>query len=230
MRRSRGNLLRYRMDMLERYSRVRHMCPSTSRLMMRLGACGSATERIKVRGIGCALMLAGAMSLGLSGCASTPPLKHVLLVPPQASHLPPRGSNWQVALVKVPEYLDSQNIRYRTNDYVIKELPNAQWAEPLPSAITSLLQTTINSKLETGRAKPYTVHVDIATFALQPSGKVVLSGRWRVTNRKSGEVVARDAIALKKSLSTQNRTPESIGRTMSQLVRELAYRIVATVG
>lgn len=178
----------------------------------------------------CALMLAGMVSLSLAGCTSTPPLKHVLLTPPQASHLPPRGSNWKVALVQVPEYLDSTEIRYRTSDYVISELPNARWAQPLPSAIASLLQTTINSKLETDRARPYTVHVNIANFAPQPSGKVVLSGRWRVTNRKSGEVVARDAITIKEPLPTRTRTPAGIGRAMSHLVRTLAYRIVAAAG
>lgn len=177
-----------------------------------------------------AVIVAFLVIIGVTGCASAPPLKQVLLAPPETHHVPPEQSNWQVAVVTVPNYLDSYHIRYRSSDFVIDELPNAKWAQRLPSAITALLQSTIDSKLETNRDRPYRVKVTIATFAPQPSGKVVLSARWRVNNRDTGESVAHDSVIINKPLTMKDRTPETIGQTMSQTVRNLAYQVVAEAG
>ncbi|GEM_PF-1082179 len=177
------------------------------------------------------VLIAGALAVTtLAGCSSSPPLKHVLLAPANTTVEPPKHSSWQVAQVNVPAYLDSYDINYRASSYVIDQLPNAKWAQRLPAGITALLQSTINSQLQSGRHKPYTVKVDVSTFAPQPSGKVVLSARWQVKDRKTGHVVAQDATVIKQSLPDKKRTPESVGRTMSRAVRKLGHRIVAAAG
>ncbi len=205
--------------------------------MQRLSA--NLSERRRVLCTGCwerlipraaTSLAAVALMAGIAGCSGAPPLKQVLLAPPQASQVARQGANWQVARVKVPDYLDSYHIRYRASDFVIDELADAKWAQRLPAGVTALLQSAIDSSLKQNRHRPYTVHVDISTFAPQPSGKVVLSAHWRVTNRQSHETVAQNAAVINKPLAVKKRSPEAIGRTMSQAVRTLAQRIVSTAG
>ncbi|MGN8160156.1 PqiC family protein [Salinisphaera sp. RV14] len=165
----------------------------------------------------------------LAGCSSLPPLKHVMLTPPQTQRLAARPSDWKVQRVQMPEYLDNYDIQLRTNDYVLTRLPDAKWAERLPVAVTRLLQQTIDEKLQTKRAKHYQVHVNIDTFEPQPSGQVVLSADWRVTDANGQTVVRHDSL-IKEPLPKTGRNADTIGRAMSTAVRELAMQIVARAG
>lgn len=170
-----------------------------------------------------ALVLA---SLLLAGCGSLPPLKHVVLSPPQTQRPASRPSAWKVRRVQMPEYLDNYDIQLRTHDYVVTHLPDAKWAERLPAAITHLLQQTIDEKLETHRDRHYAVHVDVDTFEPQPSGQVVLAARWRVTDA-ADNTVARDSSLIKKPLATSQRHADAVGHAMSMAVRGLAMQIIA---
>ncbi|WP_423823235.1 PqiC family protein [Salinisphaera sp. SPP-AMP-43] len=174
------------------------------------------------------------MAMLLAGCSSMPPLKHVMLSPPQTQRLASQSSNWDVRRVQMPEYLDNYEIQLRTEDYVLTQLPNARWAERLPVATTRLLQQTINEKLQNGRDKHYEVHVDIDTFEPQPSGNVVLAAEWRVTDA-ADTVVAHDDTLIKQPLAegdAESSQPSAgeIGRSMSSAIRELAMQIVARTG
>lgn len=173
--------------------------------------------------------LALAMASGLSACGSVPPLKHVMLSPPQTQRLPSRPSHWQVRRVKMPEYLDNYDIQLRTDDYVLTRLHDAKWAERLPLATTRLLQQTINEKLVHNRQKHYRVDVDVDTFEPQPSGEVVLSAQWQVIGA-GDQVIARDDAQIQEPLPASQRTPGAIGQAMSSAVRELALRIVSAAG
>lgn len=170
-----------------------------------------------------------ATALSLTGCGSLPPLKHVMLSPPQTQRPAARPSDWEVRRVQMPEYLDNYDIQLRTNDYVLTRLADAKWAERLPVAMTRLLQQTINEKLETKRDRHYQVHVNVDTFEPQPSGKVVLAADWRVTDANGNTVVHHDSL-IKEPLPSSQRNPDTIGRAMSTAVRELAMQIVARAG
>lgn len=175
-------------------------------------------------------MVSVVASLVLTGCGSLPPLKHVMLSPPQTQRLASQPSEWQVRRVQMPEYLDNYDIQLRTDDYVVTRLSDAKWAERLPAATTQLLQRTIDEKLQAHRDRHYEVHVDVHTFEPQPSGQLVLAANWRVTNA-AGDTVARDDSLIKQPLPTsQRRNADAIGRAMSEAVRELAMRIVARAG
>lgn len=173
--------------------------------------------------------LALALTAGLSACGSVPPLKHVMLSPPQTERLAARPSNWHVRRVKVPEYLDNYDIQLRTDDYVLTRMPDAKWAERLPVACTRLLQQTIDEKLLHNRNKHYRVEVDIETFEPQPSGNVVLSALWKVVNRDD-QVVARNDAQIQEPLPQRDRSPSDVGQAMSTAIRELAARIVSAAG
>lgn len=168
-------------------------------------------------------------SLLLAGCGSLPPLKHVMLSPPQTQRLASRPSEWKVLRVQMPEYLDNYDIQLRTDDYVLTRLADAKWAERLPAAMTRLLQQTIDEKLQAHRDRHYEVHVDVDTFEPQPSGQVVLAAGWRVTNADGDTVAGHDSL-IKEPLPTAKRNADSIGRAMSNAVRELAMQIVARAG
>jgi len=168
--------------------------------------------------------------LGLAGCASVPPLQHVLLSPPQSERAPARSSDWTVRRVRVPEYLDSYDVQMRTDDYVLTRLKDAKWAERLPLAITRLLQQTIDEKLVSNRDRPYQVDVSVDTFEPQSEGQIVFSSRWTVTDTSDDSVVARDNTLIQQALPGAARDPAAIGRAMSEAVRQLAFRIVAEAG
>ncbi len=174
--------------------------------------------------------LAAFVISGLAGCASVPPLQHVLLSPPQNERAPARSSEWHVRRVQVPEYLDSYDIQMRTDEYVLTRLPDAKWAERLPLAMTRLLQQTIDEKLVGKRDRPYQVDVAVDMFEPQPDGQVVLSARWTVTDTQDDAQIARDNTLIQQPLSAKTRDAAEIGRAMSDAVRQLAFRIVAQAG
>lgn len=174
-------------------------------------------------------VLALLLTAGLSACGSVPPVKHVMLSPPQTQRLAAQPSNWNVRRVKMPEYLDNYDIQLRTDDYVLTRMPDAKWAERLPVACTRLLQQTIDEKLLHNRDKHYRVEVDISTFEPQPSGHVVLSAQWKVVNRDD-QVVARNDAQIQQPLARRGRSPSDVGQAMSTAIRELAARIVAAAG
>ncbi|MDA3919134.1 MAG: PqiC family protein [Salinisphaera sp.] len=176
-----------------------------------------------------ALALATVMLAGLAACSSAPPLKHVMLSPPQTERLPARPSNWEVRRVKMPEYLDNYDIQLRTADYVLTRMPDAKWAERLPVAVTRLLQQTIDEKLVNHRDRHYRVDVDIDTFEPQPSGHVVLSASWKVLNAKD-KLVTRDDTLIQEPLPKRHQSPSAVGQAMSTAVRELALQIVSAAG
>lgn len=175
------------------------------------------------------LVLIAVFFLPLSGCGSLPPLKRVVLSPPQTARLAAQPSHWQVRRVRMPAYLDNDHIEMRTHDYVLKRLKDAKWAERLPIAATELLQQTINEKLEAKRDKHYIVHVKVHTFEPQASGHVVLAASWRVSDA-DGNTVAHDDSLIKKPLPEDKRSADDIGRAMSTALRELAMKIVARAG
>lgn len=166
----------------------------------------------------------------LAGCAGTPPLDNVMLSPPQTERIAARPSDWEVRRVQMPEYLDSYDIELRTSDYVVKRLHSAKWAERLPVAMTRLLQQTIDEKLVDKRDLPYQVDVGVDTFEPQPSGQVVLSARWKVTDTRDRHVVARDDALIQEPLPGAQRHADAVGRAMSTAVRELGLQIVAAAG
>ena len=171
----------------------------------------------------------------LAGCAGSPPLEQLVLSPPQTAPAAARPSNWQVQRVQVPEYLDNYEVQLRTQDFVISQLPDAKWAERLPVAITHLLQRTIDAKLQSARSQPYRVTVMIQNFEPQPAGGVLLAARWRILDRRTDAVIARDNTLIRQPLATgvggtQALEPAAVGQAMSQAVRELGARIAAAAG
>lgn len=175
------------------------------------------------------LAIAAGMLSGLAACSSAPPLRHVMLSPPQTERLPSHPSDWEVRRVKMPEYLDNYDVQLRTDDYVLTRLADAKWAERLPVATTRLLQQTIDEKLLHKRKLHYRVEVSIDTFEPQPSGQVILSASWKVLDARR-KIVARDDSLIKEPLPTIGRTPSVVGRAMSTAVRELALQIVSAAG
>lgn len=172
--------------------------------------------------------------LGASACASVAPLQQVVLSPPQAERAANAAdhgpSGWEVQRVRVPEYLDGYDVQLRTDDYVLTRMANAKWAERLPVAMTRLLQQSIDAQWGGARKRGYEVNVSVDSFEPQPSGQVVLAARWRVTDSRSEELVARDNTVIQKALPAGPRSPAKVGRIMSEMVRELATQIVAKAG
>lgn len=199
--------------------RKRRGMPGLRQQMRRLWRAGMA-----------ALLLAG----GTTACSGIAPLQQVLLSPPQSARAAraaePQPSGWEVRRVRVPEYLDNYDIQLRTDDYVLTRMANAKWAERLPAAITRLLQQTIDAKLIGERDQHYDVDVTVDSFEPQPSGQVVLAARWKVVDTRDQSVIARDSTVIQQALLAKPRDPATVGRAMSEAVRELAFEIVAKAG
>lgn len=181
----------------------------------------------------CACAAAAGVLAG-TACTSVAPLQQVVLSPPQAEAVAGSvdhgASGWQVQRVRVPEYLDSYDVQLRTDDYVLTRMANAKWAERLPMAMTRLLQQTIDAKVVGARDREYEVGVIVDAFEPQPSGQVVLNARWQVIDSRTETRVARDTTVIRKALPAGPRDPATVGRVMSEAVRELAFQIVAKAG
>lgn len=183
-------------------------------------------QSIIARALATATLAAGL----LTACGGLPPLQRVTLSPPQTQRAGAEPSDWQVRRVQVPEYLDNYDIQLRSQSHILDRLPNARWAERLPVAMTRLLQETIDEKLVNNRDKNYEVHVTVDTFEPQPSGKVVLSAEWRVTDANE-RLVARDTTLITEPLPMlHTHAPDVVGQAMSEAVRELAMQIMARAG
>tara|TARA_B100002049_G_scaffold197515_1_gene155302 strand:- start:617 stop:1165 length:549 start_codon:yes stop_codon:yes gene_type:complete len=165
-----------------------------------------------------------------TACTGVAPLQQVVLSPPQSERATSQASDWEVRRVRVPEYLDNYDVQLRTDEYVLTRMPNAKWAERLPIAMTRLLQQTIDEKLVGKRDREYEVEVAIDAFEPQASGQVVLAARWKVTDSRRENVVARDNTVIQQALPARGRDAAAVGRAMSDAVRELAIQIVAKAG
>lgn len=198
---------------------------------------------------GCRRIIAAAFALMLFGCSSGPPPKLFLLNldgPPPAgqtseltgrSPLPAasigRGATAAEVTVTVPQYLARPEIMVRTDNYEMKALENARWAEDLPVTASRTVANKLAallpgydvvawpSRLE--RPVGAQVHVDLSKFEADPSGTIEIVGRWAIIDSASDAL--RSSAHFRYSATAVGVEPRQIAATMSLLLGNVAAEI-----
>jgi uncharacterized protein len=216
-------------------------------------------HRIALFALGCSLLVVGGCAdmLGLKGGSA--PVHFYVLSPVSGGGVgvPTGPANYDitvgVALVNVPEYLDSQMIvtRPTRNTVDLAELHN--WAAPLSEHVTAVLAENLWILIPTdgvvrmplSRAIPidFEVRTRLEKFERDETGDVMLSARWvvfdeqmrEVSTIKSAQFRVPVVVGAPPSAEGEKTEPEvtevyeAIVAAMSQALGELSREIADTV-
>lgn len=186
------------------------------------------------------LSLAAAL---LAGCAGSPPVRLYQLraEPPEGiatqltNPLPvPSGWNWQLATVRLPEYLDRDAIVVPTGQAGLQARSSERWAEPLRSSVPRLLRTDLTTllgedrlwtaPLPTGVVVNRQIRLEVLAFEpLADLSGVRLRARWSVLDL-SGATPPRNESAELVALSSGRDTDSLVSAHRLALWR-LAERL-----
>ena len=187
----------------------------------------------------------------LGGCGSTRPSKfyvlHSLSMEGAEQPLDPAGvaggagGEYAVGVgpVKIPQYLDRQEIMTRTGPSRVDLAEFDRWAEPLESNVARVLAENLSFLLGTHRVSlfpwagstkvDYQVVVDLHRFDGTSEGKTIMAAHWSIlegekrrvlVTRKSHFAESADRADFESMVSAQSRL-------LGHLSREIASEITA---
>jgi len=185
---------------------------------------------------------------GVSGCISlvsaptTNTTTYVLSPPPPAVATEQGGGNQvlYVAHATAPAYLDGTRIVFSRDDLTRNSYQYAQWAEPLPARLTTLLvealAATNNFKAvtrQTGVAAPdlaLTLEVlDFRHVAGTLPGEATVTLRATLSGRHGGEIV--EALTVSKNVpltaGTARAAVTALGEATAQSIAAIVAMVVA---
>ena len=135
--------------------------------------------------------------------------------------------------VRVPQYLDRQDIMVRTDAFELQPLPNAQWAEDLTTTASRTLAEDLDRLLPAYDIVPgparsdtpvaYRLEVSLSHFEMNSPNQVVIAGRWVIADEAAGKERASRNFHNSAFLSTPD--PKSIVATMSGLLGGVSTEI-----
>lgn len=190
------------------------------------------------------LLVAAMLVLSTAGCAGIlapePDKSHYFVLSSEGtSSVQPgkRGDVWLgLGPVKIPGYLDTQNIVSSNANGSIQYVRNAFWAESLGDGFTRALLYRTATRIGTAHATPFPwyratrvdwkVPVDVLRFEATSDGRVVLVARWTVHRTKDGAVVAGAESVLEEQAGGD---PALVVDALSRCVDRLADAIAAAV-
>jgi uncharacterized lipoprotein YmbA len=184
--------------------------------------------------------------IALAGCASPPPARQWLSLPlpkplPLASPVhaatPPAATRVLVVRrVGIPEYLQTDKVRYRQADTLLAQWPHTVWAERLELGLTDHLVMRLRLALPgwtvcerscPAQASSTTLNVDFAPLdhvraegILQAQAHWLLSGNGAQANFPG---TTTDAVAVRPD------SPEGQATALAQVLDHLASDIAATL-
>jgi hypothetical protein len=147
-----------------------------------------------------------------------------------------------VGPVKIPEYLDRQEIMTRTGPSRVDLAEFDRWAEPLESNVTRVLAENLSFLLGTHRVSlfpwagstkvDYQVVVDLNRFDGTSEGMTILAAHWSIleggkrkvlVTRKSDFVESADRADFESMVSAQSRLLGHLSREIASEITALAH-------
>jgi uncharacterized lipoprotein YmbA len=190
-------------------------------------------------------VVAGAfLAVSTTGCSSflepEPDKSHYFVLSSEGSASVQPGKRTDIWLglgpVKIPGYLDTQNIVRSDASGSITYVRDAFWAESLGDSFTRALLYRIGRRVGTAHVTQFPwysstrvdwkVPVDVLRFEATSDGRVVLVARWTVQRTKDGAVVAGAESVLEEPAGTD---PALVVDALSRCVDRLAEAIAAAV-
>jgi uncharacterized lipoprotein YmbA len=141
--------------------------------------------------------------------------------------------------IKMPAYLDRQEIVTRVAPNRLELSGQDRWAEPLDSDFTRVLAQNLASDLGTQRITffpwynttivDYQVKVNVYRFESDKDGKVDLTAHWQVLSGTGKLLIVRDSTYTETSKpGDTSDSAAAMSRALGRLSREIASAIEAT--
>jgi uncharacterized lipoprotein YmbA len=162
--------------------------------------------------------------------------------PPAKQLSNPGGVSLGIGPIRLPGYLDRQEIVTRVSPNRMDLSEYDQWAEPLETNFNRVLGQNLSILLpinrlvffpwESTRSPAYQVEVEVLRFEANAAGDVQLSARWLVLETskkaalKSGETVLTHQPATKST----DAAVAALSETLGDLSREIAKAIGTIAG
>lgn len=182
-----------------------------------------------------ALLLAAAGLL--AGCASTPPPRTLLALPPTVSGAAPAVSVpadaplLSVRRLDIPEHLQSRRVRFRADAATLGEWPNTVWAERIEAAMSREFVAALRARLPgwqlcdascNERLPGYALTVELQPLdALRAERRLQAQARIALASTGAGAKPL-GGTTLRIELPLAADTPQAQAEAMSELLRRLA--------
>jgi uncharacterized lipoprotein YmbA len=160
-----------------------------------------------------AVLLLGAVLLGagLAGCSTLPPAKLYALTPvsgnPAATPtIGARNAIFLVVPVKLPDYLDREQLVHRIGPNEVKLDDDHRWAERPSNGLMRILAIDLSGLLGTevrviSGSRPLGPQIDIVLdllrFEIDQDGQAVMVGHWSATEGDGGRTLASGPLDLR---------------------------------
>jgi len=154
----------------------------------------------------------------------------------------PGGVSLGIGPIRLPGYLDRQEIVTRVSPNRIDLSENDHWAEPLEANFSRVLGQNLAVLLpvsrlvsfpwESTRSPAYQVEVEVLRFEANAAGDVQLSARWVVleTSKKNPLKAGETLLARQPAAKTTDAAVAMLSETLGDLSREIATAISAIDG
>lgn len=170
----------------------------------------------------------------LVGCASAPDPRLLSLPLPAdlgQTQVADTHAVLVVRRVSIPEYLQTNRVRYRAADSILAEWPDVVWAERLESGLTDHLLMRLRARLPgwtvCERACPpaataYVLALDLSPLDhIRSAGELRAQARWQITSRADGGKAALNgAQALVLPVATDSAESQAV--TMGHMLDVIA--------
>jgi uncharacterized protein len=147
------------------------------------------------------------------------------------------GLTYGVGPVRIPDYLDRNEICTRLSASELAYSPTDRWAAPLRASIPTVLAQDLAKQLGQGHVViypwpgervDYQIEVDVLRFEANADGKSYLMARWVVRKAADGRavVMVRDASYAEEAGSkSTTASVEALSLTLDELSRDIAASV-----
>lgn len=120
------------------------------------------------------------LAVCVQACSSLPPPRLYAMTPVTlgAGAAAPGPAAARVVAVRLPDYLDHDQIVRRTGANEIRLDDDNHWAERPSLALARILTLDLSGLPRAPGARPVTIELDLSRFDVDQSGQAILSGHW----------------------------------------------------
>ena len=196
-------------------------------------------------------VLSALFSVSLSACPSFAPTpdrtRYFALTaqaePGGAAKNPGPGEAWLgVGPIRIPGYLDREELVIRVAQNRFDVAQNDRWIEPLEESLSRVMAQNLYALLGSERIVRYpwpnnrriTHQVEVEIFRFEPTaeGEAHLSARWAINDAAARQALSAKASVFKRPLKGQSREAavDAMSELLADLSREIADAIRTAIG
>lgn len=189
--------------------------------------------------------VAAMMVLFLCACSQRPdPQLYVLSPAPEAVSSGASRPQAKIAVLRVrlPNYLERQQIVSRNGPNALAVNQDARWGEPLDEGLPRILAENLSHHLpdirvvvpQQAQGEKVRYEYDVALDAYEPdgSGNAVMRGRWRLFDNRNGKLVSEGLIDERHPLASNGAADvvAALNDNLTEASRQIAEATAQDVG